>query len=369
MTYLKYHIEENRGIPAESGQVKMKLFLLSLATLLACIVLTESAPHSAEIRREAFEEQVRNDLQAVQRDFHLKNLTCAECQGNTERNCTLGERQVQCNPGEVCTTLEAFNLDTLTTTVTRGCFDLTGLNCDDNPGCVALNTTGNIQSCDQFCCTISLCNAGTLTTVTPQTTEAPTTSPTTLAPTTPFFCDAILGQSGTFTSPNFPADYPNGITCVAVANIPANRQMRFSVDFIQLGDSGDSLTISNGNVVVLQFKGPLNTVVKRSVDDQSSYQSAESYNQDYKDYYYFDGRRKEEPHLHIRRKRQNGNVVTIRGGQTATVTFNADGSGSATGFILSFEESAVAEPETEKETESEPESESRGPDDSRDDDK
>ncbi|KAK2568230.1 CUB domain-containing protein [Acropora cervicornis] len=300
--------------------VFMLLYTSSSAkTLLACIVLTESAPHSAEIRREAFEEQVRNDLQAVQRDFHLKNLTCAECQGNTERNCTLGERQVQCNPGEVCTTLEAFNLDTLTTTVTRGCFDLTGLNCDDNPGCVALNTTGNIQSCDQFCCTISLCNAGTLTTVTPQTTEAPTTSPTTLAPTTPFFCDAILGQSGTFTSPNFPADYPNGITCVAVANIPANRQMRFSVDFIQLGDSGDSLTISNGNVVVLQFKGPLNTVVKRSVDDQSSYQSAESYNQDYKDYYYFDGRRKEEPHLHIRRKRQNGNVVTIRGGQTATV--------------------------------------------------
>jgi len=31
MTYLKYHIEQNRGIPAESGQVKMKLFLLSLA--------------------------------------------------------------------------------------------------------------------------------------------------------------------------------------------------------------------------------------------------------------------------------------------------------------------------------------------------
>ncbi|XP_015776227.1 PREDICTED: uncharacterized protein LOC107354278 isoform X2 [Acropora digitifera] len=62
MTYLKYHIEENRGIPAESGQVKMKAFLLSLATLLACIVLTESAPHSPEIR-EAFEEQVRNDLQ------------------------------------------------------------------------------------------------------------------------------------------------------------------------------------------------------------------------------------------------------------------------------------------------------------------
>ncbi|XP_067053631.1 CUB domain-containing protein-like isoform X3 [Acropora muricata] len=249
MTYLKYHIEENRGIPAESGQVKMKAFLLSLATLLACIVFTESAPHSAEIR-EAFEEQVRNDLQAVQRDFHLKNLTCAECQGNNGRNCTLGERQVQCNPGEVCTTLEAFNLDTLTTTVTRGCFDLTGLNCDDNPGCDALNTTGNIQSCDQLCCTISLCNAGTLTTVTPQTTEAPTTSPTTLAPTTPFFCDAILGQSGTFTSPNFPADYPNGVTCVAVANIPANRQMRFSVDFIQLGDPG--CKCGNCNVALLQ---------------------------------------------------------------------------------------------------------------------
>ena len=89
----------------------------------------------------------------------------------------------------------------------------------------------------------------------------------------------------------------------------------------------------------MQLKGPLNTVVKRSVDDQSSYQSEESYNQDYKDYYYFEGRRKEEPYLHVRRKRQNGNVVTVAGGQTATVTFNADGSGSATGFILSFEES------------------------------
>ena len=90
----------------------------------------------------------------------------------------------------------------------------------------------------------------------------------------------------------------------------------------------------------MQFKGPMNTVVKRSVDDQSSYESSESYNnQDYKDYYYFDGRRKEEPYLHVRHKRQNRNVVTVAGGQTATVTFNADGSGSASGFILSFEES------------------------------
>ena len=116
----------------------------------------------------------------VQRDSHMEKLTCAECQGNTARNCTLVEREVQCNTGEVCTTLEAFNLDTVTTTVTRGCFNLTGLNCYDSPGCNALNTTGNVQSCAQFCCRISLCNAGTLTTETP-----PTTSPTTLAPTTP----------------------------------------------------------------------------------------------------------------------------------------------------------------------------------------
>ena len=121
----------------------------------------------------------------------MQNLTCAECQGDTERQCTLVEREVQCNTGEVCTTLEAFNLDTGTTTVTRRCFNLTGLNCNDNPGCNALNTTGNIQSCDQFCCNTSLCNAETLTTETPPTTdgetttEAPTTSPTTLAPTTP----------------------------------------------------------------------------------------------------------------------------------------------------------------------------------------
>ena len=85
----------------------------------------------------------------------------------------------------------------------------------------------------------------------------------------------------------------------------------------------------------------MNTVVKRSVDDQSSYESSESYNnQDYKDYYYFEGRRKEEPYLHVRRKRQSGNVVTIPGGQTATVTFNADDAGSATGFSLSFQENA-----------------------------
>ncbi|KAK2568236.1 Threonine-rich protein [Acropora cervicornis] len=69
----------------------------------AYIVLTELAPH----------------IGAVQRDSHMENLTCAECQGVTEINCTLGEREVQCNPGEVCTTLEAFNLDIGTTTVIR----------------------------------------------------------------------------------------------------------------------------------------------------------------------------------------------------------------------------------------------------------
>lgn len=117
----------------------------------------------------------------------MENLTCAECQGVTERNCTLGEREVQCNPGEVCTTLEAFNLDTGTTTVTRGCFNITGLNCGDNPGCDALNTTGNIQSCDQFCCNRSLCNSIPLTSETPPTTDRETTTEiptTTKAPTT-----------------------------------------------------------------------------------------------------------------------------------------------------------------------------------------
>ena len=92
---------------------------------------------------------------------------------------------------------------------------------------------------------------------------------------------------------------------------------------------------------MLQFIGPFNTVAKRSVDDQSSYESSESYNnQDYKDYYYFEGRRKEEPYVHVRRKRRSGNVATIPGGQTATVTFIADDAGSATGFRLSFEERA-----------------------------
>ena len=93
----------------------------------------------------------------------------------------------------------------------------------------------------------------------------------------------------------------------------------------------------------MRFTGPLNRVVKRSVDDQSSYESTESYNnnQDYKDYYHFDGRRKEEPYLHVRHKRRSGNVVTITGrGQNVTVTFNADGSGSAAGFLVSFEERA-----------------------------
>ena len=117
----------------------------------------------------------------------MANLTCAECQGVTERNCTLGEREVQCNPGEVCTTLEAFNLGIGKTTVTRGCFNITGLNCDDNPGCDALNTTGNIQSCDQFCCNTSLCNSETPQTTdggpatdlgAPTTTKAPTTTET-----------------------------------------------------------------------------------------------------------------------------------------------------------------------------------------------
>ncbi|XP_029194653.2 threonine-rich protein-like [Acropora millepora] len=165
----------------------MKVLLLSLMILFACIVLTESAPHSADIGAEAFEELVRNYLQAVQRDSHMANLTCAECQGVTERICTLAEREVQCNPGEVCTTLEAFNLGIGTTTVTRGCFNITGLNCDDNPGCDALNTTGNIQSCDQFCCNISLCNSETPQTTdggpatdlgAPTTTKAPTTTET-----------------------------------------------------------------------------------------------------------------------------------------------------------------------------------------------
>ena len=38
--------------------------LLLFQILFACIVLTESAPHSADIGAEAFEELVRNYLQA-----------------------------------------------------------------------------------------------------------------------------------------------------------------------------------------------------------------------------------------------------------------------------------------------------------------
>ncbi|XP_015776260.1 PREDICTED: threonine-rich protein-like isoform X3 [Acropora digitifera] len=185
----------------------MKVLLLSLMIFFAYIVLTELAPH----------------IGAVQRDSHMENLTCAKCQGVTEINCTLGERGVQCNPGEVCTTLEAFNLDTGTTTVTRGCFNITGLNCDDNPGCGALNTTGNIQSCGQFCCNTSFCNAGTLNTVTPQitdgetTTKAPTTKeapPETKAPTT---TETRIPFSIARTT--FPCKYLAVVTILAIETI------------------------------------------------------------------------------------------------------------------------------------------------------
>ena len=141
----------------------------------------------------------------------MANLTCAECQGVTERNCTLGEREVQCNPGEVCTTLEAFNLDIGTTTVTRGCFNITGLNCDDNPGCDALNTTGNIQSCDQFCCNTSLCNSE-FTDREPGIDEGPATdlgAPTTTETRIPF----------TIARTTFPCKYLAVVTISAIVTI------------------------------------------------------------------------------------------------------------------------------------------------------
>ena len=141
----------------------------------------------------------------------MKNLTCAECQGDTERNCTLSERTVQCNTGEVCTTLEAFNLDTGTTTVTRGCFNITGLNCDDNPGCDPLNTTGNIQSCDQFCCNTSLCNSIPATTDGETTTEAPTS---TKAPST-----TVTRIPLTIARTTFPCKYLAVVTILTTATI------------------------------------------------------------------------------------------------------------------------------------------------------
>ena len=102
-------------------------------------------------------------------NVHLRNLTCAECMGDTERECTLSEVEVQCAPGEIGTTLEFFSLATFSTTVTRQCFNPTEPNCDFNPGCSALNSTGDIHSCYQFCCNVSLCNAGILTTDIPTT--------------------------------------------------------------------------------------------------------------------------------------------------------------------------------------------------------
>ncbi|XP_068706907.1 threonine-rich protein-like isoform X2 [Montipora foliosa] len=162
--------KRKEGTGGENLVASMKVFLLSVVVLTTCMVTTESSPFASPLRELDEQRKKRSDfiLELIE-NVHLRNLTCAECMGDTERDCTFSEVEVQCAPGEICTTLEAFSLATLTTTVTRQCFNLTEPNCDLNPGCSALNSTGDIQSCLQFCCNVSLCNAGILTT------DAPTT--------------------------------------------------------------------------------------------------------------------------------------------------------------------------------------------------
>ncbi|XP_068721808.1 threonine-rich protein-like [Montipora capricornis] len=400
----------------------MKVFLLSVVVLTACMVITESAPFASLLGELDEQRQKRSDFRLELGDSHLESLICAACTGVNETECTRSEIEEQCAPGEICTTLEAFSLTTLTTTVTRQCFNLTEPNCDFNPGCDALNSTGDIQSCAQFCCGISLCNAGiqttdapttigvttagpttagpttagpttagsttagpttaapttaapttgqptTVRTTEPQTTTAPATtvqttmSPTTtptVAPTTPLNCDQILvDRQGQFSSPNFPGNYPNGVTCTFVIFLPVNDVLNIQLLTLRLSNPGDSLTFSDGIVTVRVFRGPISIGrKKRAINDQRSHENVfgedpDGYydDDDYKDFYYYDGRRKREPYLHLRRKRQSTNGVSIQGANlNASITFRTDDMDSDSGFRAVFRRDTV-EPETVTEVE------------------
>lgn len=113
----------------------------------------------------------------------MENLTCASCEGSSERECTLNQTAVVCDqdPDAACLTFEAFNNFTMTTTFRRGCF-LTGIFCDNACRSFNVSQDGNLTSCVQDCCNSSLCNAGSLPTEV--TTEASTTAKETTAAST-----------------------------------------------------------------------------------------------------------------------------------------------------------------------------------------
>ena len=110
----------------------------------------------------------------------------------------------------------------------------------------------------------------------------------------------------------------------------------------------DSLTFDNGIVTVRVFRGPISIGrKKRALNDQRSHENVfgedpDGYydDDDYKDFYYYDGRRKREPYLHLRRKRQSTSPpsVSIRGANlNASITFQTDDIDSDGGFRAVFE--------------------------------
>ena len=119
-------------------------------------------------------------------------LNCSNCLASNEADCTASQEIVQCDPGFVCFTQEAFNSHLNSLNFSRGCFP--EFFCD--VACASLNESlgGVLSSCMTECCNTSGCNVGSLPTtetlttteVTPTTTEAPTRTmapPTTMAPT------------------------------------------------------------------------------------------------------------------------------------------------------------------------------------------
>ncbi|XP_020632354.1 deleted in malignant brain tumors 1 protein-like [Orbicella faveolata] len=133
--------------------------------------------------------------------------------------------------------------------------------CSGNRGCEILNQSrnGTIESCSFYCCHTEQCNAGSSVSSTspplPTTTEEPATL--TAVPTTqPEQCGGSLsGSSGSFSSPNYPGNYPNNARCIWTTTVPRGSQFRIEFVFFHTERRYDYLNVYVGRRLVRHLTG------------------------------------------------------------------------------------------------------------------
>ncbi|KAL9979480.1 hypothetical protein ACROYT_G017151 [Oculina patagonica] len=238
----------------------MKKVLLVFTTIIACT----SAIQPVDI--------VSSDWMKVLEDLEPKSLLPHQEQAPTRLrcyvclepvsldNCIAAQTLRLCETGFSCYTLQAFDTVLNTHTVAKGC--IPKIPCTGDHGCEFLNGSrnGTIESCSFHCCNTDQCNAGPSVSSTtpsplPTTTEQPTT-PVTVPTSPPGQCGGSLtSTSGTFTSPNYPGNYPNNAHCVWKITVSRGSQVRIEFVYFLTERRYDYVKVYVGRRLVRHLTG------------------------------------------------------------------------------------------------------------------